>query len=120
MSFSVEPHEVLGMADRVRGSFEELHEIAIALRRAADAVALALARATPAHAAFLAVAEARVDLARRIVGRGQAAVSALQTAALAYLTADDEMAATTDARAAMAGVGEGNLFDPTVFGRRRL
>ena len=72
------------------------------------------------HSAFLAGAEARVDLARRIVGRGRAAVSALQTAALAYLTADDEMAAATDAHAAMAGVGEGNPFDPTVFGRRRL
>ncbi|MCG7416038.1 MULTISPECIES: DUF6507 family protein [Microbacterium] len=120
MSYSIDPPQVLLVAERMTRSLDDLHEVATALRRAADSVAHALARAVPAHPAFLEVAETRIDLAHRIVGRGRAAVAALQSAVLAYLDADDEMAATTDARSSATGAPSGNPFDPIVFGKRRV
>lgn len=119
MSYSVDPPQVLSVAERVRGCFDDLDEVATSLRRAVDAMAQALARATSAHVGFVEVADARVDLAHRIVGRGRSAIAALQSAVLAYVTADADMAWTTGMRAA-AAEGRGNPFDPTVFGKRRL
>ncbi|MBT9605496.1 hypothetical protein [Microbacterium sp.] len=120
MSYSMDPPHLLGIAERMRRSFDEVHEVTIALQRAVDAVARTLTRAVPAHPAFVEAAQTRVGLAHRIVARGRATVSALQTAVLAYLSADDEMAVTTDARAAAVGAGDGTPFDPVVFGKRRL
>lgn len=116
MSYSVDPPHLLGIAERVSRSLDELHEIALSLRRSMDATARALTRAMPAHAAFAEVAGPRVDLAERIVARGRAAVSALQSAVVAYLTADEEMVETV----ADAGAVIGNPFDPILFGRRRV
>lgn len=119
MSYSMDPPQLLGIAERMRRSLDEVHEVATSLERAVEAAARSLARAASAHTAFVEAARPRIDLAHRIVARGRTAVSALQTAVLAYLSADDEMAATTEARA--AGIGAGvSPFDPTVFGRRRL
>lgn len=118
MTYSMDPPQLLGIAERMRRSFDEVHEVATTLERAVEAATRSLTRAASAHTEFVEVTRPRVDLAHRIVSRGRAAVSALQTAVLAYLSADDEMAATTDARA--AGIGASNSpFDPTVFGRRR-
>ena len=119
MSYSVDSPQVLSVAERLRGCFDDLDEVAASLRRAMDAVAQALVGATSAHVGFVEVADARVDLAHRIVGRGRSAIAALQSAVLAYVTADAEMAAATGMHSA-AVEGHGNPFDPTVFGKRRL
>lgn len=119
MSYSVDPPQLLSVAERLRGCFDDLDEVVASLRRAADAVTQVVARATPVSTAFAGVADPRIDLARRIVGRGRAAVLALQSAALAYLTADDEMATTTAALEASAHfVHTANPYDPGLFGRR--
>lgn len=118
MSYSIDPPQVLLVAERMTRSLDDLHDVATALRRAADAVGQTLARAVPAHPAFIEVADARVDLAHRIVERGRAAAAALQSAVLAYLAADEEMAMTTDALSSVAEAE--NPFDPILFGKRRL
>ena len=119
MSYSVDPPQLIGLAERMRRAFDDLAESVAALHRDADSVALALARAAPAHSAFVELATARIDLARRIVARGRGALSALQTAVLAYVTADEEMTRDTVAAARSITVPP-NPFDPVVFGRRRL
>jgi hypothetical protein len=121
MSYSVDPPQLLSVAERLRSCFDDLDELVASVRRAADAVSHSLARAASVRAAFTGVADPRVDLARRLLGRGRSAIAALQSAALAYLTADDEMATTTASSAANADSADGaNPYDPAIFGKRRL
>lgn len=117
MSYSVDPPQLLSVAERLRGCIDDLDEVATSLRRSMDAVAHALARAMPARDRFADAADPRADLAHRLVGRGRAAIAALQSAVLTYVTADEEMAAVSAAGA--EAVGGGNPYDPTVFGERR-
>ncbi|MBQ9917220.1 MAG: hypothetical protein IJO71_08470 [Microbacterium sp.] len=119
MSYSVDPPQLIGLGERMRRSFDDLDEAARGLRRAADAAALGLVRALPAHGAFVELTAGRIDLAHRIVARGRAVLSALQTVVLAYLTADEEMAGAAEVAASRAAAVT-NPFDPIVFGRRRL
>ena len=119
MSYSMDPPHLIGLGERMRRSFDDLDEVARGLQRAADAAALGLVRAMPAHGAFVELSAGRVDLAHRIVARGRAVLSALQTAVLAYLTADEEMAEAAEVAASRTAAAT-NPFDPTVFGRRRL
>ena len=120
MSYSVDPPQLLSVAERLRGCFDDLDEVVASVRRAVDAVSHSLARATVVRTAFTEVADPRVDLARRLLGRGRSAIVALQSAALAYLTADDEMATETASRAASADIADrGNPYDPTVFAGKR-
>lgn len=121
MSYSVDPPQLLSVAERLRGCFDDLDELVASVRRATDAVSHSLGRAAAVRTAFTELADPRVDLARRLLARGRAAIEALQSAALAYLTADDEMATHTDSCAARVdGLDGGNPYDPTIFGKRRL
>lgn len=115
MSFSVQPDEVVGIAERVRLALDDTLDRSAALREAVDALTDALSGLPSARAAFDDVARARVDLSRGIVSRGRSALAALRTVVIAYVAADDEMAATTTRSGAGAA-----LFDPSRFGRGPL
>lgn len=118
MSYSMDPPHLIGLGERMRRSFDDLDEVARGLQRTVESAALALVRARPVHGAFVELSAGRLDLAHRIVSRGRAVLSALQIAVLAYLAADEEMAAT--AEVAESHTAATNPFDPIVFGRRRL
>ncbi|KTR95925.1 hypothetical protein NS220_04055 [Microbacterium testaceum] len=115
MSYSLQPDQVIGIADRLRRALDDTLDRADALRDAVDALSTALARVTPARAAFDDVADARVALSRGIVSHGRAAVAALRAIVVAYVTADDEMAETA---AALDARTRAPLFDPSRFGAR--
>lgn len=119
MSYSMDPPHLIGLGERMRRSFDDLDEVARGLQRAADSAALALVRTLPAHGALVELTAGRVDLAHRIIARGRAVLSALQTVVLAYLTADEEMVESAEVAASHAAEAT-NPFDPIVFGRRRL
>ncbi len=112
MSFSVQPDEIVGLAERVRLALDDTLDRSDALRGAVDALSDALTGLTAARGAFDDVARTRIDLSRGIVSRGRSALAALRAVIIVYVAADDEMAATT-ARA-QAGA---SLFDPSRFGR---
>ncbi|MDQ1083823.1 MULTISPECIES: hypothetical protein [Microbacterium] len=115
MSFSVQPSEVIGIADRVRRALDDTLDRANALRDAVGSVSDALADLKPAHAAFEEIARPRVELSRGIVSRGRAVVATLREIVLTYVAADDEMASSTSRTDAETG-----LFDPMRFsGERR-
>lgn len=111
MSFSVQPDEVIGIADRVRLALDETLDHSNALRDAVEALSDALTGLSPARTAFDEVARARVDLSRGIVSRGRTVLSALRTVVLAYVEADEEMASTTT-----RAETESPPFDPARFG----
>jgi len=115
MSYSLQPDEVIGITDRLRRALNETLDRSDALRGAVDALSTALARVTPARAAFDDVADARVALSRGIVSHGRAAVAALRAIVVSYVTADDEMATTA---ASLDALTRGPVFDPSRFGAR--
>jgi hypothetical protein len=114
MSFSVQPDEIVGIADRVRLALDDALDRSYALRDAVEALDAALSGLPAARSAFDEVARARVQLSRGIVSRGRAVVSALRSVVLAYVEADDEIASTTSRADA-----DSALFDPARFGRAR-
>ncbi|MCI9858166.1 hypothetical protein [Microbacterium proteolyticum] len=114
MSFSVQPDEIIGIADRVRLALDDALDQSNALSDAVDALTDALAGLPSVRAAFDEVARTRVQLARGIVSRGRSVLSVLRSVVLAFVEADDDMAAsTTRAGADLA------LFDSARFGRVR-
>lgn len=115
MSFSVQPDEIVGIADRVRLALDDALDRSHALRDAVEALSGALGGLPSARAAFDEVAHARVELSRGIVSRGRSALGALRSVILAYVEADDEMASTTTTRAE----ADPAPFDPARFGRAR-
>ncbi|MGN7967797.1 hypothetical protein [Microbacterium sp. 22296] len=114
MSFSVQPDEIAGIADRVRLALDDALDRSHALRDAVEALSGALGGLPSARAAFDDVALARVELSRGIVSRGRSALSALRSAVLAYVEADDDMVASTH-----RADPDSALFDPARFGRAR-
>ena len=112
MSFSVQPDEIVGIADRVRLAVDDALDRSHALRDAVEALDVVLGGLPPARAAFNEVARARVQLSRGIVSRGRSALSALRAVVLAYVEADGEMAVSTT----RAETGS-TAFDPARFGR---
>jgi len=115
MSFSLQPDQIMGIADRVRTALDEMLERSHAVHDAVDALSATLARVTPARAAFDDVMQTHVSLTRGMVSHGRAAVSVLRAVVMAYVTADEEMADTTAASEARA---QQPLFDPSRFGAR--
>ena len=115
MSYSLQPDQIIGIADRLRGALEVTLDQSEALRDAVDALSSALARVEPVRAAFDDVADARVALSRGIVAHGRAAVAALRAIVASYVTADDEMAQSAEALGART---RAPLFDPSRFGAR--
>ncbi|MDQ1076586.1 MULTISPECIES: hypothetical protein [Microbacterium] len=115
MSYALQPDQVIGIADRLRRALDETLACSDALRDAVDALSTALSGATSAHAAFDDGAEPRVRLSRGMVSHGLAAVAALRRIIAAYVSADDQMAATTSAA---DGRTAAPLFDPSRFGAR--
>ncbi|MCJ1706847.1 hypothetical protein [Microbacterium sp. VKM Ac-2923] len=113
MSFSVQPDEIVGIADRVRLALDDMLERSNALRGAVDALSGALTGLSPARAAFHQVAGDRAELSRGVVSRGRAVVTALRSIVHTYIAADDDMAATTSRVEAATP-----FFDPSRFGRR--
>lgn len=114
MSFSVQPDEIVGIADRVRLALDDALDRSRALRDAVEGLSEALGGLPSTRAAFDEVAHARVELSRGIVSRGRSALSALRSVVLAYVEADDDMAASTK-----RADDESALFDPARFGRPR-
>lgn len=114
MSFSVQPDEVIGIADRVRLALDETLDHSNALLDAVEALSDALTGLSPARTAFDEVARARVDLSRGIVSRGRTVLSALRSIVLTYIAADEDMAHST--RRSDTGAP---LFDPSRFGAKR-
>ena len=112
MSFSVQPDEIVGIADRVRLALDDALDRSHALRDAVEALDAALSGLPAARSAFDEVARTRVQLSRGIVSRGRSALSVLRSVILAYVEADDEMAASTT-RSETDSTG----FDPARFGR---
>lgn len=115
MSFSLQPDQIIGIADRVRTTLDEMHERCDAVRDAVDTLSTAMARATRARTAFDDLAEARLALSRGMVSHGRDAVAALRTVVTTYVTADAEMADTTAASESRTQIP---LFDPSRFGSR--
>lgn len=114
MSFSVQPDEIVGIADRVRLALDDALDRSHALRDAVEALDAALGGFAPARSAFDEVARARVQLSLGIVSRGRAVLSILRSVVLTYVGADDEMATTT------GRIDDATpLFDPSRFGARR-
>lgn len=113
MSYALQPDQVIGIADRLRGALDEALGYSDALREAVDALSTALSGATSVRTAFDDGAHARVTLSRGMVSHGRAAVAALRQIIAAYVTADDQMAATTTASDAGTAAP---LFDPSRFG----
>jgi len=115
MSFSLQPDQIIGIADRLRRALDETLDRSDTFRAAVEALSAALSRVSPARTAFDDVADARVALSRGMVSHGRVAVAALRTTVLSYVTADEEMAETAaelDART------RAPLFDPSRFGPR--
>lgn len=114
MSFSVQPDEVIGIADRVRLALDDALDHSNALRDAVASVSDALAGLSPARAAFDEVAAARVELSRGMVSRGRAVLQTLRSIVMTYIAADEDMADSTRRVDAASP-----LFDPSRFGARR-
>lgn len=115
MSYSLQPDQVIGIADRLRRALDETLDCSDALRGAVEAMSTALARATPARTAFDDVAGTRVSLSHGVVSHGRAAVAALRAIVMSYVTADEEMAQSA---AALEASTRAPLFDPSRFGAR--
>lgn len=115
MSYSLQPDQIIGIADRLRRALDETLDRSDALRDAVEAMSTALARVTTARSAFDDVAGARVALSRGMVSHGRVAVAALRTIVLSYVTADEEMA---ESAAALDARTRAPLFDPSRFGAR--